>query len=202
MPGTDSEGIRLNKYIASSGLCSRREADTLIESGKVTINGIVAVQGTKVNDGDIVEERSGADVRAQSVANILGIDKVALHTLLYQQIAAGEIGITAPDVILPLGQIGELALFVNEALHLTVRFIEYDSISIFERGNTVVLHGKNDGIAVYILIPSQFALIDIRVGKSVLTVFPDEIDAIIVQRYRIIARMQRPFRYLCLRRHP
>ena len=55
MPGTDSEGIRLNKYIASSGLCSRREADTLIESGKVTINGIVAVQGTKVNDGDIVE---------------------------------------------------------------------------------------------------------------------------------------------------
>ncbi len=55
MPGTDSESIRLNKYIASSGLCSRREADTLIESGKVTINGVVAVQGTKVNSGDVVE---------------------------------------------------------------------------------------------------------------------------------------------------
>ena len=55
MSGTDSEGIRLNKYIASSGLCSRREADTLIESGKVTINGEVAIQGTKVLDGDIVE---------------------------------------------------------------------------------------------------------------------------------------------------
>ena len=55
MSGTDSEGIRLNKYIASSGLCSRREADTLIETGKVTINGIVAVQGSKVLDGDVVE---------------------------------------------------------------------------------------------------------------------------------------------------
>jgi len=55
MSGTDSEGIRLNKYIASSGLCSRREADTLIESGKVTINGIVAVQGSKVLDGDVVD---------------------------------------------------------------------------------------------------------------------------------------------------
>ena len=55
MSGTDNEGIRLNKYIASSGLCSRREADALIEKGKVTINGVVAVQGTKVNDGDIVE---------------------------------------------------------------------------------------------------------------------------------------------------
>ena len=55
MSGTDSEGIRLNKYIASSGLCSRREADALIESGKVTINGEAAVQDTKVMDGDIVE---------------------------------------------------------------------------------------------------------------------------------------------------
>ena len=32
-------GIRLNKYIASSGLCSRRDADELIEQGKVSING-------------------------------------------------------------------------------------------------------------------------------------------------------------------
>ena len=54
MSGTDSEGIRLNKYIASSGLCSRREADTLIENGKVTVNGEVAVQGTKVNEDDVV----------------------------------------------------------------------------------------------------------------------------------------------------
>lgn len=55
MPGTDTEGTRLNKYIASSGLCSRREADALIESGKVTINGQTAIQGSKVSDGDIVE---------------------------------------------------------------------------------------------------------------------------------------------------
>ncbi len=55
MSGTDPEGIRLNKYIASSGLCSRREADSLIENGKVLINGAVAVQGTKVLPGDTVE---------------------------------------------------------------------------------------------------------------------------------------------------
>lgn len=54
MSGTDSEGIRLNKYIASSGLCSRRKADTLIENGKVTVNGEVAVQGTRVNEDDVV----------------------------------------------------------------------------------------------------------------------------------------------------
>ena len=62
MSGTDNEGIRLNKYIASSGLCSRREADTLIEKGKVTINSVVAVQGSKVQEGDVVEV-SGRKVR-------------------------------------------------------------------------------------------------------------------------------------------
>ncbi|MBR3342187.1 MAG: pseudouridine synthase [Clostridiales bacterium] len=55
MSGTESDSIRINKYIASSGLCSRREADTLIENGQVTINGVIAVQGSKVNNGDIVE---------------------------------------------------------------------------------------------------------------------------------------------------
>lgn len=60
MSGTDpekssSEGIRLNKYIASSGTCSRREADKLIESGKVSVNGVTADLGTRVFEGDTVE---------------------------------------------------------------------------------------------------------------------------------------------------
>lgn len=48
--------IRLNKYIANSGICSRREADQLIISGAISINGnIVTELGTKVNPGDIVQ---------------------------------------------------------------------------------------------------------------------------------------------------
>ena len=44
------EVVRLNKYIANSGVCSRREADTLIQSGVVTVNGVVVTElGTKVN---------------------------------------------------------------------------------------------------------------------------------------------------------
>ena len=42
--------IRLNKFIANSGICSRREADTLIQAGVVTVNGEVVTElGTKVN---------------------------------------------------------------------------------------------------------------------------------------------------------
>lgn len=46
--------IRLNKYLAHSGVASRREADELISSKKVLINGKVAVMGQKVEQGDEV----------------------------------------------------------------------------------------------------------------------------------------------------
>ena len=48
------EGIRINKYLAQAGVCSRREADRLVESGKVLINGKAAENGSKVFDGDEV----------------------------------------------------------------------------------------------------------------------------------------------------
>ncbi|WP_038891617.1 23S rRNA pseudouridine(2604) synthase RluF [Vibrio campbellii] len=45
---------RLNKYISETGFCSRREADRLIEQGRVTINGQQPEMGTKVLPGDDV----------------------------------------------------------------------------------------------------------------------------------------------------
>lgn len=46
--------MRLNKYLAETGACSRREADEWISAGRVTVNGARAVLGTQVNDGDEV----------------------------------------------------------------------------------------------------------------------------------------------------
>jgi 23S rRNA pseudouridine2605 synthase len=52
---TDADGIRLNKFISNSGICSRREADTYIEHGSVTVNGkLVTEMGYKVKSGDEV----------------------------------------------------------------------------------------------------------------------------------------------------
>lgn len=48
------QSTRINKYIASSGYCSRREADRLIEQGVVTIDGEVAVNGSQVYDWQTV----------------------------------------------------------------------------------------------------------------------------------------------------
>jgi 23S rRNA pseudouridine2605 synthase len=52
----DSGSIRLNKYIANAGVCSRREADNLIASGAVMVNGVVVSEvGTKVSPSDKVQ---------------------------------------------------------------------------------------------------------------------------------------------------
>lgn len=48
------EGIRLNKYLSDAGICSRREADRLIEEGRVLIDGVPASMGTKVEPGQTV----------------------------------------------------------------------------------------------------------------------------------------------------
>lgn len=49
---TESSGTRINKYLSEVGFCSRREADKLIDAGRVTINGKVPEMGTKINPGD------------------------------------------------------------------------------------------------------------------------------------------------------
>ncbi|MDD4638777.1 MAG: pseudouridine synthase [Bacteroidales bacterium] len=49
------EGIRLNKFIANSGICSRREADEYITAGLITVNGEVITElGTKIDSSDDV----------------------------------------------------------------------------------------------------------------------------------------------------
>jgi 23S rRNA pseudouridine2605 synthase len=55
-PSNPSDGIRLNKYIANSGICSRREADMYIQVGSVAVNGaIVNEMGFKVKPNDEVK---------------------------------------------------------------------------------------------------------------------------------------------------
>lgn len=46
--------LRLNKYIADCGVCSRRQADALIEEGRVSVDGTIAVTGQKVLPGQTV----------------------------------------------------------------------------------------------------------------------------------------------------
>ncbi len=74
MPENLNKEIRLNKYLSESGLCSRRKADEYIEAGLVTVNGVVAVCGTKVTDKDKVEFK-GKPVTDKPASIILAYNK-------------------------------------------------------------------------------------------------------------------------------
>lgn len=49
------EAVRLNKYLSEAGVCSRREADRLIESGRVFVDGMRAKTGMKIVPGQVVK---------------------------------------------------------------------------------------------------------------------------------------------------
>ena len=50
----ESQGIRINKYLSEIGYCSRRQADKLIEQGRIMINSKEAVMGYKVQKDDVI----------------------------------------------------------------------------------------------------------------------------------------------------
>ncbi len=65
------EKVRLNRYIASSGICSRRDADELISRGVVEVNGAKATEmGIQVNPGDVVKV-NGKTIRNERKVYIL-----------------------------------------------------------------------------------------------------------------------------------
>ena len=46
--------MRINKYLSAKGVCSRREADRLLEAGRITVDGVVAECGQQVDDNNII----------------------------------------------------------------------------------------------------------------------------------------------------
>lgn len=68
------EPIRLNKYLSEAGVCSRREADRLIEDGQVTVDGRTAQTGMRVNPGQTVKVGSKVVSRQEEMI-VLAVNK-------------------------------------------------------------------------------------------------------------------------------
>lgn len=71
LPNLNTDEIRLNKYLSNAGICSRREADVLIKTGVVTVNGkIVTEMGYKVKPGDVIQY-DGETINAETKRYVL-----------------------------------------------------------------------------------------------------------------------------------
>lgn len=68
--------MRINKYLSASGVCSRRQADQLLEEGRVTVDGHAAVPGERVSAGQTVCV-DGSPVRGEHERIVIALNKPA-----------------------------------------------------------------------------------------------------------------------------
>ncbi len=98
---------RLNKFIGETGYCSRREADKLIEEGRVTINGSVAEMGTKVSAADEIRIDGRLIVEKRDKPIYLAFNKpVGIECTTNQEVRNNIVDyINYPTRIFPIGRL-------------------------------------------------------------------------------------------------
>jgi 23S rRNA pseudouridine2604 synthase len=98
---------RLNKFIADTGFCSRREADKHIEQGRVTINGVVPELGTKVTEDDEVRIDGKLIYKPNKKLIYLAFYKpVGIECTTNQEVANNIVDyINYPTRIFPIGRL-------------------------------------------------------------------------------------------------
>jgi 23S rRNA pseudouridine2604 synthase len=111
--------MRLNKYLAETGACSRREADQWIEAGRVTVNGARAVLGTQVDEGDDVQvDRQSLRARPKRV--YLALNKpIGIECTTDRGVAGNIVDFVGyPERIFPIGRLDKdsegLILLTND----------------------------------------------------------------------------------------
>ena len=114
--------MRLNKFISETGACSRREADAMIEAGRVAVNGTIAGLGTQVADGDQVTVDGapvgGARDRPRPV--YIALNKPVGVTCTTERHVEGNIidFVDHPERIFPIGRLDKesegLILLTND----------------------------------------------------------------------------------------
>ena len=67
------EKVRLNKYLSEAGVCSRRQADRLLEEGRILVDGQPALMGQKVSPGQeiLVDGRNIREIRRKEIASYM-----------------------------------------------------------------------------------------------------------------------------------
>jgi len=111
--------MRLNKFLAETGACSRREADQWIEAGRVTVNGAPAVLGTQVNEGDDVRV-DGRTLRPKPKRVYLALNKpIGIECTTDRDVPGNIVDFVGyPERIFPIGRLDKdsegLILLTND----------------------------------------------------------------------------------------
>jgi 23S rRNA pseudouridine2604 synthase len=152
-------GIRINKFFTAQGACSRREADKLIEDGRVTINGRVAVLGDRVGSHDVIT-KDGLVVPWGNAPLYIKFHKPVGVTTTSEPDVENNIiaSIGHPERIFPIGRLdkdssGLILLtndgdIVNRVLRAEYAHEKEYAVRVDRPFNQAFLHGMAAGVVI------------------------------------------------------
>ena len=161
--------MRINNYISSAGLCSRRKADELIRAGKVTINGVVAVLGATVNPADLVAV-DGQTVKPVKTDIYIALNKPrGIISTTERQVKGNIIDfVNHPERIFPVGRLDKdsegLILLtndgscVNKILRNENKHEKEYIVTVNKPIRPAFLKGMSAGVRIYNPVRKEYTL--------------------------------------------
>ncbi len=161
--------MRINNYISSTGLCSRRKADELIRAGKVTINGVVAVLGATVNPADLVAV-DGQTVKPVKTDIYIALNKPrGIISTTERQVKGNIIDfVNHPERIFPVGRLDKdsegLILLtndgscVNKILRNENKHEKEYIVTVNKPIRPAFLKGMSAGVRIYNPVRKEYTL--------------------------------------------
>ena len=159
--------MRLNKFISSTGICSRREADELIKQKKVKVNGVIETLGRVVEPGDKVEV-NGKLLKKKKNDIYIALNKPVGITCTTERHIKGNIinFVNHPERIFPIGRLdkeseGLILLtndgdIVNEILREENNHEKDYVVTVNKKINHSFIKGMSEGVRIYNPVKKEY----------------------------------------------
>jgi 23S rRNA pseudouridine2604 synthase len=159
--------MRLNKFISSTGICSRREADELIKQRKVKVNGVIETLGRVVEPGDKVEV-NGKLLKQKKNDIYIALNKPVGITCTTERHIKGNIidFVNHPERIFPIGRLdkeseGLILLtndgdIVNEILREENNHEKDYIVTVNKKVNASFIKGMSEGVRIYNPVKKEY----------------------------------------------
>ena len=159
--------MRLNKFISSTGLCSRRKADELINQGRVKINSDIAIIGQRVNPEDKVEV-NGQLLKTEKKNVYIALNKPPGITCTTEGHIKGNIVdfVNHPERIFPIGRLDKesegLILLTNDG-DIVNRILENDNekdyiVNVNKDITSSFIKGMSNGVKIYNPVRNEYTV--------------------------------------------